>query len=208
MANISPQISQLISSKKEEGDSMEDSMLNKWDYSGVDSVCYSDDDQVSYKKAADFLGPANPVEDWGGGTGWAKRFFTGKYKNIDGSPHKGVDVIANLIKYTSSVDNILLRQVLELNTDWRVILENVKKSFTKKFCLVVFTPLALITHIGDTEKVVSATGVVREDEHILIFFNKQDILDYFPSSEFKVSEEVVKNGQGYGEDWVLYVQRI
>jgi len=47
-------------------------MLNKWDYSGADSVCYSDENCESYKKAAEFLGPDQPVEDWGGGTGWGK----------------------------------------------------------------------------------------------------------------------------------------
>jgi len=39
-----------------------------------------------------FLGADQPVEDWGGGTGWAKMYFTGSYKNIDGSAHKNVDL--------------------------------------------------------------------------------------------------------------------
>ena len=111
--------------------------LDQYDYSKVDQVCYSDSKCESYKKAVEFLGADQPVEDWGGGTGWAKRYFTGSYKNIDGSEHKNVDVVADLVKYRSKIDNILIRQVLESNPDWQTILNNAKKSFTKKLCLVI-----------------------------------------------------------------------
>jgi hypothetical protein len=182
-------------------------MLNKWDYSGVDEICYSDVAQLSYKKSAEFLG--DTVEDWGCGTGWSRRFFK-NYRGIDASPSRFVaprDVV-DLVNYTSDVDNILMRQVLELNADWRKILENVKKSFRKKFCLVVFTPLAEVTHIGCVEKAYTATDVERDFSHSLIFFNKQEILDYFPEKEFTVKEETVATGQGYNQDWILYVERI
>ena len=126
---------------------MADSMLDMWDYSGVSSVCYSDTkNQYSYTKPAEFLGNGQ-VEDWGCGTAWAKRYFS-DYKGIDGAQHKNVDVITDLVKYTSKCDNILMRQVLEFNPDWRIVLENVKKSFKKKFCLVVMTPLVDETHNG------------------------------------------------------------
>ena len=183
------------------------SMLNKWDYSGVNTVCYSDVNQESYKKSAEFLG--DTVEDWGCGTGWSKRFFK-NYKGIDGSPSNFVAEkdIVDLVNYTSDVDNILMRQVLELNTEWRKILENIKKSFKKKFCLIVLTPLVDTTHIGSVEKSVTSLGVEREDEKNLIFFNKQDILDYFPVKEYIVTEETIVTNQGYNQDWILYVEKI
>lgn len=182
-------------------------MLNKWDYSGVSQVCFSDVSQESYKKSAKFLG--DTVEDWGCGTGWSKKFFA-NYKGIDGSPSTFVkkEDIVDLVNYTSSVDNILMRQVLECNIDWRKILENVKKSFKNKFCLIVFTPFEVTTQVGEVAKSLTALGVDREDDISLIFFKKQDILDYFPVSEYRIREETIKTGQGYGEEWILYVEKI
>ena len=182
-----------------------ESMLNKWDYSGVDSVCYSDVKQESYKKSAEFLG--DNVEDWGCGTGWSKRYFK-TYRGIDGSAHENVDEIVDLVNYTSDVDNILLRQVLELNVEWRKILENIKKSFRKKLCIVIFTPFSDTTKIGEVEKVLTSKGVETGKDLNLMYFNKEDILNYFPSTEFKVTEEVIKTGQGYNQDWIIYIERI
>lgn len=185
---------------------MADCMLGKWDYSGVDQVCYSDSKCESYKKAAAFLG--DTVEDWGCGTGWAKRYFK-DYRGIDGSPCRYTDEVADLVKYTSSVDNILMRQVLELNTQWRQILENIKKSFKKKFCLIIYSPLVKKTRIGETAQALYADGTPQKGKIIsTIYFNKQDILDYFPASEgYAVSEEIIKTNQGYGQEWILYIEK-
>ena len=185
------------------------SNLGKWDYSGVGNVCYSDPECVSYKKAVEFLGKDNPVEDWGGGTGWAKRYFTGEYKNIDGSRHKNVDMIADLVDYTSSVENILMRQVLGSNPEWQKILTNVRKSFTKKFCLVVCTPFVDKTRLGSQNPVVRSDNTTVDGEYIQeVFFKKQDILDFFPINEFRVNEETIQTNQYYNQDWILYVEKI
>jgi hypothetical protein len=169
-------------------------------------MCFSDEKQESYKKAAEFLG--DTVEDWGGGTGWAKRYFK-NYKNIDGSLSKYTDVHADLREYISDCDNILMRQVLESNEDWRVILENVKKSFKKKFCLVVYTPQVKKTRSGHLHTPVRSDGTKMKGKVIYeIYFNKQDILDYFPESEYKIKEEYIKTNQGYNNEWILYVQKI
>lgn len=183
------------------------SMLNKWDYSGLFEACYSDPKQESYKKSAEFLGSS--CEDWGCGTGWAKRFFK-NYKGIDGSPSSFIkpEEVVDLVNYNSNVDNILMRQVLELNTQWKKILKNVKKSFKKKFCLVIFTPPAEITHIGSVEHIVKADGTILDDLIYVIYFNRQDILKFFPSNKFRINVETIKTNQGYGEEWILYVERI
>ena len=181
-------------------------MLDNYDYSGVDSVCYSDTEMLSYKKAAEFLGES--VEDWGCGTAWAKRYFK-TYRGIDGSAHKNVDEIVDLTTYTSRGYNILLRQVLELNPEWRKVLDNVKKSFDKKLCIVIFTPLSEnATVVGDVELAVSADGSSRGFNHVMMFFKREDILDYFPRNKFKVTEEFIPTQQGYKQDWVIYVERL
>lgn len=178
----------------------------KWAHSEIWDVCYSDPKCESYKKAAEFLG--NTVEDWGGGTGWARRYFE-DYRNVDGSYHENVDELVDLVDYTSDVENILMRQVLETNVDWKIILENVKKSFRNKFCLVVGTPFVKKTRFGPQNPVVTSTGVVLEGEYVQeVYFNKQDILDMFPEDEYEISEEEVETGQYYHKDWILYVKKI
>ena len=182
---------------------MNKSMLNKWDYSGVDTVCYADTKQESYKKSAEFLGDS--CEDWGCGTAWSKRYFK-EYRGIDGSNNKYVDGVVDLVKYTSSVDNILMREVLEYNEDWKKILENVKKSFKKKFCLIISTPLVKKTRVGAWHKVMKADGSQGKGKVPEMYFNKQDILDEF--SNYKVKEETIKTDHLYGQDWILYVEKI
>lgn len=167
-------------------------MKGKWDYSKTSQVCYSDSDCQSYKKSAEFLG--DTVEDWGGGTGWAKRYFK-NYRNVDFSPHTNTDEVADLVNYTSDVDNILMREVLEYNTEWKKILDNVKKSFKKKFCLIISTPFTDKTHIS----CVSKNGIKEYR------FKKEDILNEF--NGYKLKEETVKTDHLYGQDWILYVQR-
>ena len=179
-------------------------MINKWDYSGVDEVVYGSFE--SYEKCAEFLG--DTVEDWGCGTGFAKKYFK-EYKGIDGSPSKEVRKTVDLVNYTSDVDNILLRQVLEMNTEWRKILENAIKSFRKKLCIVIFTPLVEETKLETSWARVSKEGLSDSEDVIPeIRFNKQDILAYFPEKEFKVKEETLKTSQAYGQDYFIYVERI
>lgn len=181
------------------------SMVGKWDYSGLSEACFSDNNQESYKKAAGFL--IDNVEDWGCGTGWAKRYFK-NYKGIEGSIAKNVDVVADLVDYASKCENILMREVLEYNTDWKKILQNVKESFSKKFCLIISTPFSKKTRVGFWHKPLKADGSEGEGKIPEMYFNKQDILDEFPESEFKVKEETIKTNHLYGKDWILYVEKI
>ena len=176
-------------------------MINKWDYSGVSEMCFSDKEEKSYKKSAEFLGDS--CEDWGCGTGWSKRYFK-NYKGIDGSLGY-VDKVTDLTKYTSDVDNILMRQVLECNTEWKTILDNVKKSFRKKFCLIIMTPFVEETKLNASYPVVKSDGLITEESIPEIFFKKQDILDCFKG--YKLSEETVTTKIGYGSEWILYAEK-
>lgn len=174
-------------------------MLNKWDYSGVADMVFGTFE--AYEKPAEFLG--DTVEDWGCGTAWAKNYFK-NYRGIDGSYHENVDEIVDLQEYTSDVDNILMRQVLEVCGDWRKVLENVKKSFKKKFCLVLYTPFIRKTKVVDSVVSIKADGTRMGDDMVTEVYNfkKKDILDYFPKDEFNVKEEKI------GKEWILYVERL
>jgi hypothetical protein len=181
-------------------------MLNKWDHSKVEDACYSDPDCESYKRAREFLGDS--VEDWGCGTAWAKQYFA-NYRGIDGSYHKNVNEVVDLVHYTSSVDNILLRQVVEANHEWKQIIENAKKSFKKKLCLIIYTPFAEETTVNSLHTPVRADGSKMTGEEIPeIFFKRQDILDCFLVEEYKVREEEIATRQGYNRDWIIYVEKI
>jgi hypothetical protein len=184
-------------------------MLGKWDYSGVDHMVYSDSNRESYIKAAEFLGDS--VEDWGCGTGYAGQYFK-NYKGIDGSPSKHIpkENIVDLQNYTSNADNILIRQVLECCGDWQKVLLNAMKSFKRKLCIVISTPSVETTQIGSTVRLRSADNTLakQEDSFDEIYFNRQDILNYFPTREFRIKEETIKTQIGHGEEWILYVERI
>jgi hypothetical protein len=102
----------------------------------------------TYLKATEFLDePGRVLEDWGGGTGKAGEFVKhANYRVVDGSPNRHADQVAELHRYRSSPDAILIRHVLEHNHTWRAILHNAVESFTWRFVLVLFTPLADHTH--------------------------------------------------------------
>jgi hypothetical protein len=176
--------------------------LGKWDYSGLSEACYSDNNQEGYKKAAEFL--VDDVEDWGGGSGWAKQYFK-KYKNIDGSYPKA-DVVCDLTEYTSDCKNILMRATLEYNENWKQILDNAKKSFREKMCLIIITPEVKKTRVGSWHKPIKADGSKGEGKIPEVYFNTQDILDEF--KEYKVKVETIKTEKWwmYGLERIFYVQ--
>ena len=179
---------------------MKNSILGKWDYSGVAEAIFGSFE--TYQKARDFLG--DTVEDWGCGTGYARNYFK-NYKGVDGSPSRFVssDEIVDLRYYTSNVDNILIRHTLEWCGDWKAVLNNAKKSFNKKLCLMLFTPFVDKTQVVEELEIVNAKGqrvkgVTTQEVH----FKKEDILGFFPEDEFKIKEEQ------YGKEWILYVEKI
>ncbi len=123
------------------------SNVGKWDrwYEGLSpdvpgSFRYAE--TVTYLMAAAFMVDVEEVEDWGCGAGGFKRFFRGRYIGVDGSATPYADKTADLCNYTSSVDGIVIRHVLEHNYNWISILKNAVLSFHQKLCLVLFTPFA------------------------------------------------------------------
>jgi hypothetical protein len=99
-------------------------------------------DTVTYRMASAFMVDVGEVEDWGCGAGGFKRFYHGNYIGIDGSKTPFADRIVDLCSYTSRVEGIVMRHVLEHNDRWQQVLDNALRSFTRKFCLILFTPFS------------------------------------------------------------------
>lgn len=97
-------------------------------------------DTASYQMGANFLSDCISVEDWGCGRGWFRRFRPDNCIGLDGSHSPFADKIVDLTEYTSSVDGIFMRHVLEHNYNWKKILRNAIASFKDKMVLVIFTP--------------------------------------------------------------------
>lgn len=169
-------------------------MVDRWNYSGEEPFPY--DEETSYRLGMEFLdGQGDTVEDWGAGTGFAKRFVTkSRYVGIDGSASDPEMVKADLQEYRSEVDGIFMRHVLEHNWGWRAILANAVASFRKRMVLIVFTPL------GDSEKRLDLDQAVPD-----LQLSRTEILGFFEG--LKVREETIRSVTQYGTETLFYVER-
>jgi hypothetical protein len=168
--------------------------LANWNYGGTPQFPYGD--ETTYHKAIEFLDGPYVIEDWGCGTAWAKRFVKrGRYVGVDGSWSLHCDLVADLRRYRSTADAIMMRHILEHNNDWKNILENALASFQKKFALIVFTPFGDVTRsIGSTKENVPD-----------ISFRKEDLLEFL--RPFSFTEESLHTGTQYGIEHIFYVTR-
>lgn len=103
---------------------------------------YKYGDTETYKIGSDFLSDCLTVEDWGVGGGGFLRFLPTAI-GVDGSDtpfasKKNID----LCTYTSDVEGIHMRHVLEHNYGWEKILDNLLRSASKKICLTFFINLS------------------------------------------------------------------
>lgn len=118
--------------------------LARWDYSNVEPFSYGN--SPMYERGMAELDDCATVQDWGCGTAWAKRFCKGNYVGVDETPGFA-DIVADLRSYTTRVEGIFMRGVLEHNLDWHLILDNAVTSFTKRFVLILFTPMQDQTNV-------------------------------------------------------------
>ena len=102
---------------------------------------------ASYRMAVDWLDLEGcTLEDWGGGTGYARRFVQhATYRLVDGSPSQWNPDPVELTEYASNSECILIRHVLEHNDDWARILANAAGSFRRRMTLVLYTPIQEVT---------------------------------------------------------------
>jgi hypothetical protein len=101
--------------------------------------------QLTYELGYNFLKNCNKIEHWGCSESEFKKYIKKdhiEYIGIDNSIEANANIKADLCEYTSSVDGIFMRDVLEHNSEWKKILQNACKSFNKKMCLILFKPLS------------------------------------------------------------------
>jgi hypothetical protein len=154
-------------------------------------------DETTYRLAAEYLEDVHVVEDWGCGSGGFRGFCKTKYIGVDGSATPFADKVVDLCDYTSSVDGILLRHVLEHNVDWEKILRNAVNSFKKKLCIVLFTPFGCKTR---TILYDPARDVVT------ISFRKDDIARHLSGCQWSLNEGIRTESYYKGEH-IFFVSR-
>lgn len=123
-------------------------MKGRWNYEGLGRVFYGHPE--SYKEPCAWLDEiGGTIEDWGCGCARARDYITkSKYIGIDGSPNDYADKVGiDLRTYRTSCDCILLRDVIDHNEDWRMVLENALASFKKRMVLVIFHDLGPVTKV-------------------------------------------------------------
>lgn len=152
---------------------------------------------TTYELAAEFLADMNEVEDWGCGGGGFRKFCKTAYIGVDGTKNKFVDTVADLATYKSSVDGIMLRHVLEHNSEWAKVLDNALDSFRRKLCIVLFTPFAEETKEIKYHKKFDAVD---------ISFRKQDLISRFRDNKWRL-EEGLKTESLYDVEHVFYIEK-
>lgn len=152
-----------------------------------------------YLIAAEWVVDCATVEDWGCGGGWLRRFIDATaYVGLDGSCSPYADKVVDLATYRSSVEGIVMRSVLEHNDDWQPILDGALASFTRRFFLALFTPLADET-----------TLLLREPHYNQVpvySFRLADITDRIPA-DVTWAVETVPTRSFYNEETFIRMER-
>jgi hypothetical protein len=187
---------------------LKSSNVDKWNgwYENLDgntpsAFVYSD--TVTYTKGYEFLNDCQVIEDWGCGAGGFKRFFNDnqiKYIGIDGSITPFSDIKADLTTYKSTTEGIFMRHIIEHNYEWEKILHNSFSSFTKKMCLVLFTPFSENT----LEIAHNLTHGVDVPD---MSFSKNELLLIIDSYSLKYTIEELKTSTGYGVEYIFYLEK-
>lgn len=154
---------------------------------------------VTYELGADWLSPCETVEDWGCGKGWMRNHVPAhRYRGIDGSQTPFADVVADLTAYRSNVAGVFMRHVLEHDWEWRRILDNALASARERFCLILFTPLAEVTH-----EIAYAEDPGVPD----ISFRLADLTDPIAAAGFEWFVETLGSGTQYESETILRCKR-
>ncbi len=179
---------------------------NEWykDLTKNDIGSFKYGDTITYQLGYNFLQTCDKIEDWGCGVGGFKRLFINedlnKYIGVDGSKTPFADIKTDLKNYTSNVDGIFMRHVLEHNYEWQIILENACKSFNKKMCLILFTPFSDVTkEIAHNLK----HGVDVPD----ISFDKNELINIFEKYNIKHELTTIQSNTGYNIEYILYLYK-
>ena len=92
-----------------------------------------------------------------------------------------------------------MRHVLEHNVNWRQILADAVRSFTKRMVLVIFTPIA------DTTRVIGTSDTAMDKFIPDISFKKSDLTDHLQHLTYR--EESLATDTQYGREHIFYIER-
>jgi hypothetical protein len=156
---------------------------------------------TTYYRGAMWLNTCASIEDWGCGLGYFKTccMFPERVIGVDGSWSRFADKIVDLREYTSQVDGVFMRHVLEHNLEWRKVLKNALDSFTKRMCLIIFTPFnengTIILGHNDM-----GNGSIPDQA-----FRYKELLEMM--EPYVVQEETLKTKTQYGSEHVFYMEK-
>jgi hypothetical protein len=163
-------------------------------------------DTETYMLGYNFLKDCNKIEDWGCGTGGFKRYIKNEdnitYVGIDGSNTPFANIKADLLTYISNTEGIYMRHILEHNYEWEKILHNACKSFTKKMCLVLFTPL-----VSDCSSREIAHNLRHGVDVPDLSFNADVLCNIFNLYNIKYTKTNLHTNTGYGEETIFYLSK-
>lgn len=188
-------------------------MSDKWNnwYSGLtknDIGSFRYGDTITYKLGYEYLKFCDKIEDWGCGTGGFKRFFMNDYLNkyigIDGSKTPIADIKIDLTEYISNVDGIFMRHVLEHNYEWKKILENACKSFIKKMCLVLFTPL---NNEINNQTIEIAHNLKHGVDVPDLSLNKNELIQIFEKYNINYELKVIESQTSYNVENIFFLNK-
>lgn len=164
------------------------------------------DDDFTMRKGAAFLNTPDIkiIEDWGCGLGGFKNYVGEhqQYIGIDGSDTPYVDKKVDLEEYTTKVDAIFMRHVLEHNPNWEKILKNAISSFVKRMVLIIFTPFVEKSQIIKHYPNYANSNITMVD----IAFKKEDIIRYFSAVNMS-SEENIETKSQYKFEHIFYLSK-
>lgn len=180
------------------------SLWNKLYNNSIERKLY--DDPATGKLAGAFLNQKNinSIEDWGCGHGGFANYIGDHqvYVGVDGSKSPFASKIADLEFYSSSVDAIHLRHVLEHNLNWEGILNNAIASFSKRMVVTIFTPFQDENRIINRYPNFLGTGV----EMVDIGFLRESIVRKFSGLKW-FSIENIKTETQYSVEHMFFLER-
>jgi hypothetical protein len=175
-----------------------------WQYryqEGQDVFPFGDD--VTYRMGLGWLyEECRDVQDWGCGPAYGRRFCPpgSRYLGVDGSPESAglADVVCELTAWKPDPrpQGVFMRHVLEHNEfGWKDVLAHALESFTRRFCLVVFTPFTP----GGTCR-LRPPG----DPYCDLAFNFEELTGQM--EEFRWRAQAVPSRTQYESEVLFYVQ--
>lgn len=154
-----------------------------------------------YQRAAEWMVGCAEVEDWGCGGGALRGYLhdSTTYIGIDGSASPWATLGADLRRYRSRVEGIVMRGVLEHNDEWEPILDNAVASFTRRLAVGIFTPTAPKTVVLRTEPDYENVPVIA--------FRQDQLLARLTDCDFHVEVIVDQAHAFYGYEWLILAAR-